>query len=657
MSNEKVNKLATAIRVLSAEGVEKANSGHPGMPLGTADLAAVLWSEFLKFNPEDSKWGGRDRFVLSAGHGSMLIYSLLHLFDFGLKIDDLKNFRQWGSLTPGHPEFGLTNGVEVTTGPLGQGFANGIGLALSAKMLAAKHKTELVNTRVFGIVSDGDLMEGISSEAASLAGHLKLDNVVYIYDDNDISIGGSTDICFTEDIPKRFESCGWNVQTVDGHNVDEIRESLEKAIAHKGQPSIICARTKIGLGSPNKVDTSGVHGSPLGSEELALTKKALGWSEESFFVPEDVTSFCSEVIENNKKEYNEWNEAFSQWSNSNPEEAKEYKNQQDKVVPSELEDELFSELGKIEKDATRNISGAALQILAKHLPGLVGGSADLEPSTKTLIKDSADITPEDFSGRNLRYGVREHAMGAICNGMAYTGEWIPYTATFLVFADYMRHAIRLAALSHIQSMFIFTHDSFFVGEDGPTHQPIEHTASLRIIPNLDVYRPADGIEVAACYMMSVKRTNKPSAHLFTRQGLPLLERESFNREDAYKGGYIVSGKDNSEVVLVATGSEVALAADTAKLLSDKKVRVVSIPCVEIFMEQSQEYRDSVIPQDSNIVLLEAGISTGWSSVVGNNALFITKDSFGASAPAGVLAEKFGFSANSVADKINNKFYC
>ena len=659
MNIEAIKNLATNIRILSAEAVEQANSGHPGMPMGTADIAAVMWSEFLNFTPEDTEWLGRDNFVLSAGHGSALLYSLLHLFNFDLSIEEVKNFRQYGSLTPGHPEFGLTPGVEVTTGPLGQGFANGVGMALSAKMLQARYDQELFNNRVFGIVSDGDLMEGVAAEAASLAAHWKLNNLIYVYDDNDISIGGHTDICFTEDVPARFKSYGWHIAEIDGHNIEEIHSSLQEATAVKDKPVLICARTKIGFGSPNKVDTAGAHGAPLGSDELALTKEALGWEhKESFYVKDSVRSFCKEVNSKNTSMREGWEKKFASWKENKPEQAQAFQAQQSKEISSELETELFTELAKIENDATRNVSGAAIQVIAKHLSGFIGGSADLEPSNKTLIKAGGDVTAADYSERNLRFGVREHAMGSIINGLAYTKMWFPYSATFLVFADYMRPPMRLAALCHLQSLFIFTHDSYFVGEDGPTHQPIEHLSSLRVIPRLDVYRPADGIETAACYLMSLKRQDRSAAFAFTRQSLPRLERSSnFSNSDACKGGYVLSGSDIDDLVLVATGSEVSLAVDTAAKMAQngKKARVVSIPCLEIFMEQPSSYRDQVIPKGAKKVLLEAGCSWGWGNILGSDTLFITREDYGASAPGNVLAEKFGFTPDAVSEKIDSYF--
>ncbi len=658
-NNQQLKKLALNIRVLSAAGVEKANSGHPGMPMGTADIAAVMWSEFLKFNPADTAWLGRDRFVLSAGHGSMLLYSLLHLFQFNLPMEELKKFRQFGSLTPGHPEFGVTSGVEVTTGPLGQGFANGVGMALSAKMYQAKYQTDLLAHNIYGIVSDGDLMEGVTAEAASLAGHWKLDNLIYVYDDNDISIGGHTDICFTEDVPARFRAYGWKVYEVDGHDFDQLRTALTAARDQKEAPALICAHTKIGFGSPNKNNTAEVHGAPLGREELELSKKNLGWTHaEEFFVDPDVRVFCQQVIDQNQKTAGAWEQSFKDWQKSNVQLATKLQTQLSKEISAELENELFAELGKIEKDATRNISGKAIQVIAKHLPGFAGGSADLEPSTKTLIKDSGDVEAGSFVHSNLRYGVREHAMGSIANGFAYSGGWFPYTATFLVFSDYMRPPMRLAALSHLQSLFIFTHDSFFVGEDGPTHQPIEHLSVLRAIPRLDVYRPADGLETAACYISSLKRQNHPAALLFTRQAIPALQREAgVGPAEIAKGGYVVAKSEVSDLVLIASGSEVSLAQESAKALEENqgiKARVVSIPCLEIFLEQDLAYQEKVIPNSATKVLIEAGSSWGWGNVLGKDVVYITKDSYGASAPDKVLAKEFGFSVENVVAQVLKK---
>jgi len=650
-----LKELALTIRTLSIDGVEKANSGHPGLPLGAADMASVLWANFLRFNPGKTDWDNRDRFVLSAGHGSMLLYSLLHLFGYDLPISELKAFRQWESKTPGHPEFGLTAGVETTTGPLGQGFANGVGMALSGKMLGARYDKNIFNFRVFGIVSDGDLMEGVASEAASLAGHLSLGNLVYLYDDNKISLADETKVCFTESVSERFESYGWHVQSVDGHDMQAIAECIEKAIGEDKRPSIICARTVIGYGSPNKSGTSDVHGSPLGKDEAKLTKQKLGAPEQEFFVPDAVSKFCKSKISEKIAEYEAWQVSFQKWASANKDLASLYESQKERRIPSNLKDELIGAFKDNKKDATRNLSGKAIQVIAKHVPAFVGGSADLEPSTKTLIKDAKDVQPESYEGKNFRFGVREHAMGSIVNGLAYGQNWIPYSATFLVFSDYMRPTIRLAALSHLQSLFIFTHDSFWVGEDGPTHEPIEHVASLRLIPNLTVFRPADGLEVALCYYAALENKKAPSTFMFTRQNLPPLERRpDFKPEEIMLGGYIVSGESVSDLVLVATGSEVSVAVDAAKLLeqSGKKARVVSMPSLELFRKQSKAYQDKVIPQKARKVSIEAGVTCGWERIVGSEALLIGIDHFGASAPGEVLAEKFGLTAKAVSEKIS-----
>ncbi|NMC62650.1 MAG: transketolase [SAR324 cluster bacterium] len=656
---EKTSLLAKTIRMLSVDAIEKANSGHPGMPMGAADYTAVLWNYFLHFDPKDPEWLGRDYFVLSAGHGSMLLYSLLHLFGYELPMSELENFRQWGSKTPGHPEFGLTPGVATTTGPLGQGFGNAVGIALSQKLLAEKYSPEIFRGQVFGVVSDGDLMEGISSEAASIAGHLGLGNLVFIYDDNHISIGGNTSICFSEDVAMRFQSCGWYVQKIDGHDIQAIADSLQNAVSESEKPSIIIARTTIGFGSPNKSNTSEVHGSPLGKEEREQTRKNLNWPiSTDFYIPDEILEFCAASVEVKSKERKEWDAFYSKWSKEHKSLAAELDAQLHNSIPAKLEEELEATFSKSKKDATRNLSGQVLQVLAKHLPFLIGGSADLEPSTKTLIKGSADIKKNEFTGRNIRFGVREHAMGAIANGLAYTKLWIPYTATFMVFSDYMRPTIRLAALSHLQVLFIFTHDSFWVGEDGPTHQPIEQAASLRLIPNTYVFRPADGLETAMCYLAALKRNKGPSALLLTRQNVePLVRSDSFKPEDILKGAYIVANPDVEDLIIVATGSEVSLCIEAVKLLENKglRARVVSMPCVELFLEQGSKYIESILPKGSTRVCVEAGVTTGWEAVVGSSALIIGLNHFGASAPGEILAEKFGFSPESVAERIEE--YC
>lgn len=648
-----LKNLALTIRMLSADGVEKAASGHPGMPMGAADYATVLWSKFLRFDPQAPEWAGRDRFVLSAGHGSMLLYSLLHLFGFDLPLSELQSFRQWESRTPGHPEFGLTPGVETTTGPLGQGFGNGVGLALSSKLLAKHYGTELFDYKVYGIVSDGDLMEGVASEAASMAGHLALDNLIYIYDDNEISIGGSTDVCFTESVPKRFEAYGWNVHDIDGHDMLAIDAALEKARSSE-RPSLIVAHTTIGFGSPNKAGTAKVHGEPLGKDELALTKAKLGWpADKPFHIPDAVQKLCSELVKQKQAAHADWEKRFSEWSDKSSELAASYRAQSAREIPASLKDDLVAAFEEAKKEASRSLSGKAIQVIAKKLHYLVGGSADLEPSTKTLINDSKDVQPGEFQGRNLRFGVREHGMGALVNGLAYTRHWLPYTATFLVFSDYMRPTIRLAALSHLQSLFIFTHESFWVGEDGPTHQPIEQIACLRAIPNLYVFRPADGLETGMCYYAALQLKKSPSALLFTRQNLPPLERAKSDPDEILKGGYVLKSSPKDDTVLVATGSEVWVAMEASKLLEQDGVyaRVVSMPCVEIFRSQPESYRSQVVPAGMKKVSLEAGATLGWDRIVGSDGLKLGIDHFGASAPGEVLAEKFGFTPAAVRQRI------
>lgn len=641
--------------MLSADAVEKANSGHPGMPMGTADLASLLWVKYLKFNPGEPSWAGRDRFVLSAGHGSMLLYSLLHLFQYDLPLEQLQSFRQWGSITPGHPEFGLTPGVETTTGPLGQGFANGVGLALSEKLLAARYSAELFGGRIFGIVSDGDLMEGISSEAASLAGHLELGNLIYLYDDNHVTIGGSTAVCFTEDVPKRFEAYGWGVQRCDGHDFDEIDQCLQTAIAETHRPSLICARTTIGFGSPNKGGSAAAHGAPLGAEELRKTKEALEWPlDKPFYIPSEVTRFCAEVLKIKVAQYDQWLSNFESWKAQNSDQAKSYESQASGNVPVRLAEILSNEVTQPKPEATRNISGAALQVLSREIPFLIGGSADLEPSNKTLIKGSADLTPSSFEGKNIRFGVREHAMGAIANGLAYTKHWIPYTATFLVFSDYMRPAMRLAALSHLRVLFIFTHDSFWVGEDGPTHEPVEHLWALRMIPNMWLFRPADALETSVAYAQAVERKDGPSCLIFTRQNLPPVKRATnFDLTEIAQGAYVVLGEEVTDLTVVATGSEVGLAIEAAQILHDQGIaaRVVSMPCVELFQSLPVERQMEILPPDSKVVTIEAGSTIGWKGLFDRSTLSIGLDHYGASAPAETLAKEFGFNKEVVAQKI------
>lgn len=650
-----LQRLATTVRTLSIDAVQKANSGHPGLPLGAADFTSVLWANYLRFNPKDPSWINRDRFVLSAGHGCMLLYSMLHLFGYDLPMSQLQQFRQWESITPGHPEFGITPGVECTTGPLGQGAANSVGLALSGKMLAARYGADLFNYRVFTLVSDGDLMEGVSAEAGSLAGHMQLDNLVYMYDDNKISLAGETELCFTESVAKRYEGYGWFVQSCDGHNMQEVAQCLDQALAQRGRPSLICCRTLLGFGSPNKSNTHEAHGAPLGAEEIKATKRNLGWPEDAqFLVPEDVQAFIAARVEKKVEESSAWKGSFSTWRSSNGELAKQLESQLARAIDPKLKDELLAIFKEPKKDATRNLSGAAIQVIAKYVPGFVGGSADLDPSTKTAIKGGGDVSHENFAGKNIHFGVREHAMGSLANGLAYTQAWIPYTATFLVFSDYMRPAMRVGAISHLQALYIFTHDSFWVGEDGPTHEPIEHVMSLRLIPNMRVLRPADGVEVAMCYYAALTHKHGPSTLIFSRQNLPSLTRPaSFSPDDVLKGGYILKESSQPKLVLVATGSEVGAAVEAATMLEAEghSVQVVSMPCVELFTAQSSAYKAELFPAGARIAVVEAGVTLGWSSILGRDALAIGIDHYGASAPGEILAEKFGFTGQAIKERI------
>ncbi len=653
---EKARRCADAIRIISAEAVDRANSGHPGLPMGAADCAAALWGNFLEFNPEDPRWPNRDRFILSAGHGSMLLYSLLHLFGYDLSMDEIKNFRQWGSKTPGHPEFSHTVGVEVTTGPLGQGFANGVGFGLAARMAAERFNTpdfKPINHHVYALCGDGCLQEGISYEAAALAGHLKLGNLIYIYDSNSITIEGKTDLAWSEDVEGRFTSCGWHVQKIDGHDNDQIVAAIAAAKGETGKPSIIIATTHIAYGSPAKQGSSGAHGSPLGIDEIIATRKNLDWDVPPFVVPEDVQATCQQRVDKLKLRYASWQRGFDSWRTVNPEKAKLWDAMWHRQLPENLTEELLASVAG--KDgATRTLSGTVLQKVAELIPSLVGGSADLSPSNNSDIKGSTSVQADNFAGRNLHFGIREHAMGAVINGMALYGCFIPYGATFLVFADYCRPAVRLSALMGQQAIYIFTHDSFFVGEDGPTHQPIEHVASLRLIPGLQVIRPADGVETALAWQAALQYAG-PTALILTRQKLPMINRPaSFTPDDVLKGGYVVSSPAAApQVVIMASGSEVHVAMEAAASLASQGIaaRIVSVPCLERFLAQSAEYRNEVLPADVPRVSFEAGRGMPWGSLIGCDGLFIGIEHFGASAPDKVLAEQFGFTAQQVAERI------
>ncbi|MBN2230704.1 MAG: transketolase [Candidatus Thorarchaeota archaeon] len=647
------------IRFLSADAVQKANSGHPGMPMGAAAMAYTLWTRHLRFNPEDPQWWDRDRFVLSGGHGSMLLYSLLHLTGYDVSLDDLKDFRQWKSKTPGHPEYPLTAGVEVTTGPLGQGLANCVGMAIAEAHLAAvfnRNHHQIINHHIYAIVTDGDLMEGISSEAASLAGHLRLGKIILLYDDNLISIDGSTDLTFTEDRGARFEAFGWHVQRVDnGNDIDAIDRAISKA-KEDPRPSLIMCRTHIGFGLPNKQDSSKAHGEPPGEEELEGAKKKLGWPlEPKFFVPDDVLEHFNEIKHNGMNIQSDWQKQFDTYSKEFPELAREL----DRRMRSELPIDWDKDLPIFQADSkgipTRSASGKVINALAGRLPEMIGGSADLTPSNKTWIDGSPRFQSNSYNGRNLNYGVREHAMAAAVNGMAAHGGVIPYASTFLMFSDYMRPAIRLSALSGHHSIWVFTHDSIGVGEDGPTHQPIEHLAALRSIPNLIVIRPGDANEVTEAWKIAIVNREGPTLLALTRQNVPVLDRNKYAlASGAKKGAYVLADLgENPEIILMASGSELSLIVDAGERLFSEgiNVRLVSFPSWELFKAQSQEYRDSVLPPDIRLRLsVEAGVAQGWERWVGERGTSLSIESFGSSAPASVLFDKYGFSVENVIQK-------
>lgn len=651
-----IKKLAAnTIRIISAEGVQKANSGHPGLPMGMADVAAILWTEFLKHNPDDPKWVNRDRFVLSGGHGSMLIYSMLHLSGYDVSMDDLKSFRQWGSRTAGHPEYGHLPGVETTTGPLGQGFGNGIGMAIAAKMTAARFGGELVgNHFIYGMCGDGDLMEGVSSEAASIAGHLKLGNVIYFYDDNTITIEGHTDITFSEDVEKRFLAYGWHVVHANAYDHDGIRKAIIAGQNEKEKPTLIITKSVIGYGSPNKANTHDVHGSPLGPDELLATKKNLDWpTDKDFYVPEKVADLFAARKAEMKKVYDTWQKEFDAWKKSNPDKADLFEKNITQWLPENLEEELLAAAPK-EPNATRTLSSKVIQKIAKLVPNFVGGSADLAPSTNTLMSGYDSIASGKFEGRNFHFGIREHGMGSILNGIILYGGYRAFGATFFVFSDYMRPTIRLAAIMQIPAIYVFTHDSIFVGEDGPTHQPVEHLAVLRAIPNSTVLRPADGVETAMAWAYALRKTDGPVSLILTRQKIDAFDKEAdFTPADVLKGAYIVSKEKDEklDLVIAASGSEVPVAAEAKKLLSDLSIRVISIPSREIFEKQSEEYKTKLFPKDVPVVVVEAASMNGWGDLFRQKLLLIGMTRFGASGPYKTLAEKFGFTASSVAEKI------
>ncbi len=646
------------LRLLAADAVQQANSGHPGMPMGAAPMAFMLWANFLRHNPRDPHWPNRDRFVLSAGHGCMLQYALLHLTGYDVTMEDLKSFRQLGSITAGHPEYGLTPGVEVTTGPLGQGFANGIGFAIAQQHLAARYNRpgfDLFDYRVYAICSDGDLMEGISSEAASLAGHLHLGNLIYLYDDNQISIEGSTDLAFTEDVTMRFEAFGWQVLLVEnGNDLDQIREALLAAEQDTQRPTLIRVRTQIGYGSPNKVNTAAAHGSPLGADEVARTKQQLGWDpDKHFFVPNQVAKFFRQAVVEGEQRQHAWQQQWEAYQQAHPDLAAEYERLRQGELTAGWENQLPTFEASVSGMATRKASGQTLNAVAADFPLLMGGSADLEPSTNTYLKGLGEFTATDRSGRNMRFGVREHAMGAILNGMALTPGFRPYGATFLIFSEYMRPAIRLAAIMKINPIYVFTHDSIGLGEDGTTHQPIEQLAALRAIPNLLVLRPADANETAQAWRVALQHRGGPIALVLTRQNLPVLDRTDMApAAELARGAYVLREAEGGapEGILIATGSEVALAlAAQAALQQDGiRVRVVSMPSQELFAAQPRDYRQSVLPPAlRKRVTVEAGTTFGWHRYATDEGVAVGIDQFGESGPYEALMAHFGFTVENL----------
>ena len=673
MTAELDNLCINTIRFLAVDAVQKANSGHPGMPMGAAPMAYVLWTRFLRHSPANPGWFNRDRFVLSAGHGSMLLYSLLHLTGYDLPLEQIQQFRQWGSITPGHPERGVVPGVEVTTGPLGQGFGNGVGMAIAEAYLSARYNRpdfEIIDHFTYALVSDGDLMEGVASEAASLAGHWKLGKLIYLYDDNHITLGASTELTFTEDCLKRFEAYGWHAQTVpDGNDLEAIDMAIRSAREETGRPSLIAVRTHIGYGSPHKQDTFAAHGSPLGEEEVKLAKQNLRWPlEPPFYVPEEAKKHFRQAVERGREAEAEWNERLSTYEKEYPEPADELQRLIVKKMPKDWDTAIPQFPADAKGLATRVALGKVMTAVSPALPGLIGGSADLNPSTYTELNSMGNFENPDkavddqqgaaeggwsYEGRNLHFGVREHAMGAIVNGLAAHGGILPFSATFLIFSDYMRPTIRLAALSGLHVIYALTHDSIGLGEDGPTHQPVEHLASLRAIPRLIVIRPGDANETAVAWRVTVETRNRPVALILTRQNVPTIDRKHFAAaEGLRRGAYILADAAHGKpaLILIASGSEVSLIV--AALPEIKKmnipVRLVSMPSWELFDEQPREYHDFVLPPSVTARLaVEAGATQGWHRYVGDRGNIIGVDCFGASAPGPILMHEYGFTVEAI----------
>jgi len=672
-----IDKLCiNTIRMLAVDAVQKANSGHPGMPMGAAPMAYVLWTKYLRHNPNNPNWPNRDRFVLSAGHGSMLLYALLHLTGYDLSMEDIKNFRQWGSRTPGHPEYGVTPGVECTTGPLGQGFANGVGMAIAERHLAAMYNRpgyDIVDHYTYAIAGDGDLMEGVASEAASLAGHLGLGKLIYLYDNNHISLAGGTGLIFTEDVGRRFEAYGWHVQSVeDGNDTSAITRAIEAARTETARPSLIMVTTHIGYGSPHKQDTFDAHGSPLGADEVAATKKNLGWPEEpKFLVPDDAKLHFREAIVKGAAMESEWDELMDAYARKYPELMAKWKAGQGGSLPEGWDKDVPVFPADKKGMATRNAGGKVMNALSKSLPNMIGGSGDLDPSTKTALTGLGSFQPPatsgegvqgavsgpwGYEGANVSYGVREHAMGSVTNGIALHGGLIPFASTFLIFSDYMRPALRLSALMGVKAVFVFTHDSVALGEDGPTHQPVEHLASLRAMPGMTVIRPADANETAEAWKAAVAHRGGPVALVMTRQDLPVLDRQRYADADGLKkGAYVLAdaGEGPPDIILIATGSEVHIALSAYETLVSEGVRarIVSMPSWELFESQPESYRRAVLPPESTLrVSVEAGVTQGWHKYVGRFGDTIGIDRFGASAPGEVNMEKFGFTTDAVFER-------
>ncbi|NPA93411.1 MAG: transketolase [Chloroflexi bacterium] len=658
LTPEQETQAINALRFLAADMIQTAKSGHPGLPMGDAAIAYTLWTRHLRHNPKNSKWPNRDRFILSGGHGSALLYALLYLTGYDLPLEELKRFRQWGSLTPGHPEVGLTPGVETTTGPLGQGFANGVGMAIAQAHMAAKFNRPgypIFDHYIYAIVTDGDLMEGVASEAASLAGHLRLGRLIYFYDDNRITIDGSTDIAFTEDRGKRFEAYGWQVLYVeDGNDVEAIDAAINKAKADP-RPSLIVCRTHIGYGLPHKQDTPKAHGEPPGEEELAEAKRRLGWPvEPKFYVPDEILAFYRQAIPQGEAWERAWAGMLDAYGRKYPDLARELERRWSGKLPKDWDADLPTFPADPKGMATRAASGKALNALAKRLPELIGGSADLTPSNKTKLEGEIDFQADTPEGRYIHFGVREHAMGAILNGLALYGGLKPFDATFLVFSDYLRPALRIAALSHIPNIWVFTHDSIGVGEDGPTHQPVEHVAALRAMPNVIVIRPGDANETVEAWKVAVQRQDAPVALILSRQAMPTLDRERFApAEGLARGAYVLADFGEPEIILMASGSEVALVVAAAEKLAAEGigVRVVSFPSWELFVEQDAAYQASVFPAEIKArVAVEAGVRMGWERWVGDQGAVISIERYGASAPGPVVMEKFGFTVDAVLAK-------